>query len=250
MPLFRRRRYARRSKLSKKTRMVKRRRMAKRSGFGNQGTIRIIRKTTENNIYNTAVAGTPGASGSVVVLGTPYNNPFAGSNYYNIPFSIETSLSDVLNYTELTQIADKYKINWVKVKVFATSNIASAASTAQLPSILWSMDEDDSGVPVGSTAGLNAIREKMGSKYRQFKQNGSGITMFYKPRLAREVYNAGGAAVGAEVTPAKFLDCTYPDIPHYGIKGFLQDVNLAATPTAYTQIKFDVTMSVTLKDIQ
>lgn len=250
MPLFRRRRYARRSKLSKKTRMMKRRRMAKRGGFGNQGTIRIIRKTTENNIYNTAVAGTPAASGSVVVLGTPYNNPFAGSTYYNIPFSIDTALSDALNYTEFTQIADKYKINWVKVKVYATSNTASAGFTAQLPSILWCMDEDDAGVPAGSTAGLNSIREKMGSKYRQFKQNGQGITLFWKPRLAREVYNAGGAAVGAEVTPAKFLNCTYPDVPHYGVKGYLQDVNLAATPTAYTQIKFDVTMSITLKDIQ
>lgn len=239
----------RRAGLVRKRRMAKRRRFVKRGGRG-MGTIRIVRRTTENNIYNTAVAGTYSASGAVVTFGTAYNNPFAGSAYYNIPFSLDVSLNDVLNASELINIADKYKINWVKLKVYATSNQAGAGGIAQVPSILWSQDEDDAVLPAGSTAGLNSIREKMGSKYRQFKQDGSGITMFIKPKMAREVYNAGGAAVGAEVASARFLSTAYPDVPHYGLKGFLQDVNLAATPTTYTQLKFDITMSVTLKDIE
>lgn len=240
----------RRRPLVKKARAAKRR-MAARRANTKYGNVRIVRKTVEQNVYNTAVAGTPAASASVVTIGAAYQTPaFAGSAYYNVPFSIDCALSDVINFTELTSLADKYKINWVKVKAFATSNTASAGGTSQLPSMLWIKDQDDAAVPASSTAGLNSIREKMGCNIRQFKQNGAPISMFFKPKLSREVYNAGGAAVGAEVTGPKFLDCAFPDIPHYGIKGFLQDVNLAATPTVYTQFKFDVTMSITLRDIQ
>lgn len=196
----------------------------------------------------TAVAA---SSGSVVVIGTPYQTPaFAGSTYYNIPFSIDTQLSDLLSSSELTQIADKYKINWVKVRMFATSNTASAGGTSQLPSVLWSIDGDDAAVPASTTAGLESIREKMGSKLRQFKQNGSAINVFYKPKIVNTVGGTAGAATAAGVMNAPFLDCNSPSIPHYGVKGYLQDVNLASTASIYTQFKFDITMSVTLKDIQ
>lgn len=250
MPLYRRRR-ATRKPLMKKRRYANRKRLANKRHNQKYGAVRIVRKCVEQNVYNTGVAGTPAASGAVVVVGTAYQTPaFAGSTYYNVPFSIETSLDDLINYTEFTSIADKYKINWVKVKVFCTSNTASSGSTAQLPSLLWTVDEDDAVVPTGSTAGLNALRERMDVKIRQFKQDGSPLTIFYRPKMAREVYGAAGAAQGAEITPARFMNCTYSSVPHYGVKGYIQDMNLAATPTAYTQVKFDISMSITLKDIQ
>jgi len=215
------------------------------------GIIRITRKCPEQNVYNTAVTAVAATSGSVVLIGAPYQTPaFAGSTYYNIPFSIDTQLSDLLSSSELTQIADKYKINWVKVRMFATSNTASAGGTSQLPSVLWSVDEDDAAIPASTTAGLESIREKMGSKLRQFKQNGSAINVFYKPRVTDILAGAAGVSVAAGVVPAPFIDCNHPNIPHYGVKGYLQDVNLASTASVYTQFKFDITMSVTLKDIQ
>lgn len=215
------------------------------------GQLTLSRKCAEQNIYNTAVAGTVAASGSVVVVGTPYQTPaFAGSAYYNVPFSIDTNLNDLLNAADLTQIADKYKINWVKIKVYCTSNTASSGGASQLPSMLWSIDEDDAAVPASSTVGLNVLREKMSTKYRAFKQNGGGLTIFYKPRVSQSLIGAAGTAVSGGIKTAGWIDCNSPDIPHYGVKGYLQDVNLAVTPGVYTQFKFDVTMSVSLKDIQ
>lgn len=243
------RRRSQRKPVKKMRRAVLRRRAAAKR-VAKYGNVKIVRRTTENNIYNTAVAGTYAASGAVITFGTAYNNPFAGSTYYNIPFSMDVSLNDMLNASELINIADKYKINWVKVKIYATSNTASAGGTSQLPSILWCEDGDDSVVPTGSTTGLNAIREKMGSKYRQFKQDGSGISLFMKPRISRALYNTGATLAGAEVASSRFISTQYADIPHFCCKGFLQDVNLAATPTAYTQFKFDVVMSVSLRDIE
>lgn len=243
-------RYSPRRKMYRKRRAARkpRRRMAMRP---RGGMLRIVRKCPEQNVYNTATTAVAAASGSVVLIGTPYQTPaFVGSTFYNVPFSIDTQLDDLLNSADLTQIADKYKINWVSVKVFATSNTASAGSVAQLPSILWTIDEDDSSVPASSTTGLNSIREKMSSKYRQFKQNGGAISIFYKPKIVNTIAGATGAATAAGVLAAPFIDCNHPSIPHFGVKGYLQDVNLASTASAFTQFKFDVTMSVTLKDIQ
>jgi len=241
---------AMRKRYSKRKSVVRRRRVNRKRPV-RSGVIRLIRRCAEQNVYNMAVTAAAAASGSVVTIGTPYQTPaFAGSTYYNIPFSIDTQLLDILGYTEFTAIADKYKINWVKVRVFCTSNTASAGGTSQLPSILWSEDGDDAVVPASTTTGLQGLREKMSSKYRQFKQNGSAITMFYKPMVAATLGNTAGTAVNAQVKSAPFIDCAHVDIPHYGVKGYLQDVNLASTASVYTQFKFDVLMSVTLKDIQ
>lgn len=244
-----RRRASRRTRTSKPRKYMRygRRRVRK---IGRLGGLRVVRKCVEQNVYNTAVAGTAAASGSVVAIGAAFASPTFGAPYYNIPFAADFQLSDLINYTELTAIADKYKINWVKVKVYSTSNTASTGGASQLPSMLWSIDEDDSVTPPSNNAGMNALKEKMGIKYRFFKNNGSGINIFWKPRVAREIMDAAGAAVGAEVSPARFNNCSFPNIPHFGLKGYLQDVNLAVTPGVLTQFKFDVTMSVTLKDIQ
>lgn len=227
-----------------------RRRQVRRRKFPRAGVIRLTRLCPEQNVYNTAVTAVAAASGSVVIIGTPYQTPpFAGSTYYNIPFSIETQLDDLLQSTELTTIADKYRINWVKIQILATSNTASAGTTAQLPSMIYSLDEDDAGVPASSTAGLNILREKMACKVKMFKQN-TAITIFYRPKLVSTIANAAGTAVSATVSGPRFLDCNSASIPHYGVKGYLQDVNLASTASVYTQFKFNVSMSVTLKDIQ
>lgn len=238
----------------RKRRVQRKRRVARkprRRMMNRQGVINVSRKCPEQNIYNNAVAGTATGSGAVVLIGAPFQTPaFAGSPYYNIPFSAEVQLADLINHTDFTGIADKYKIKKVDIKVYATSNTASAGGAAQLPSILFSTDEDDAAIPASTTLGLNTIREKMGSKYRQFKMNGGGVNLSYKPRIAGGVLNAAAAMVGAQVVPAPFLNCTFDTIPHYGIKGYLQDVNLLATPAAYTQFKFDVTVHLTLRDIQ
>lgn len=245
-------RYARRSRpaYAKKIRVMKRKRLVRRRRPAG-GSIRLIRKVAEQNVYNTSVLGTPAASGAVVTIGAAYQTPpFAGvGTYYNIPFAISTKLNDLLSFTELTALADKYKINWVKVKVFCNSSIASTASTAQLPSLLYTLDDDDVTLPASSTTGLNTIREKMSSRLRQFKPN-APITMFYKPKMQAPVNTAAGVIVASGVQPAKWVDCSVVDVPHFGVKGFIQDANLATTASTLTQFKFDITMSVSLKDIQ
>lgn len=225
----------------------RRRRAARKSA---SGVINLVRKLPEQNVYNTATTAVAASSGSVVVIGAPYQTPaFVGSTYYNIPFSIDVQLNDLLSSTELTNIADRYKINWVKIALMCTSNTASAGSTAQLPSIIYRLDSDDAVVPASTTAGLNALREVMASKVKMFKRD-TPLTMFFRPKVAATVGGVAGAATNAIVKSAPFIDCNHPDIPHYGVKGYLQDVNLASTASVYTQFKFDIQMGVSLRDIQ
>jgi len=74
--------------------------------------------------------------------------------------------------------------------------------------------------------------------------------MFYKPKMQAAVNTAAGVIVASGVQPAKWVDCSVVDVPHFGVKGFIQDANLATTASTLTQFKFDITMSVSLKDIQ
>lgn len=212
--------------------------------------IHLTRRLPEQNLYNNATAGSMSASSSTVIVGTPYQtSAFVGSQYYNVPFTADFQLNDLINFTDLTQIADKYKIKWVKIKAYCTSNTASAAGTAQLPSMLYCMDDDDVSMPASNTTGLQSIREKMGSKLKQWQQN-KPITFFIRPKILTSVNGPLGTPVSSVVSASRFLDCNSSDVPHYGMKGYLQDVNLAATPTVYTQFKFDITYGVTLKGIQ
>lgn len=246
-----RRRYSKKRSYARR-RPAYRKRFMRKMRSNSTGVLRLVRKCEEQNVYNTAVLGTVAASGSVVAVGVAYSAPpFAGvGTHYNVPFTIRHKLNDLLNFAELTAIADKYKIKWVKVKIFATSNTASSASTAQLPSIIYSIDHDDANMPASNTAGLNALRERMSSKVKQFKQN-QPITLFYRPGIVQAVQVAAGATpVNAAVGKARFIDTNVVDALHFGVKGYLQDVNLATTASVLTQFKFDISMGVTLKDIQ
>lgn len=212
--------------------------------------IHLTRRLPEQNLYNTATTAQMAASGSVVIVGTPYQTPaFVGSTYYNVPFTADFQLNDLINFGDLTQIADKYKIKWVKIKAYCTSNTASAGGTAQLPSMLYCMDDDDVSMPASNTTGLQTIREKMDSKLKQWQQN-RPITFFLRPKILSAINGPVGTPVSSAVLSSRFLDCNHPDIPHYGMKGYLQDVNLASTASVYTQFKFDIIYGVTLKGIQ
>ena len=197
-------------RMYRRKRLVRRKRVARkryaRKPRSSEGIIRLTRRLPEQNLYNSpTTAGTMIASGSTVVVGTPYQtSAFSGSTYYNAPFTVDFQLSDLINASDLTQIADKYRINWVKVMAYCTSNTASAGGTAQLPSIIWSYDDDDVGMPASTTTGLQTLREKMSSKIRQWKQN-APLKFFIKPKLLGSVQGPLGTPVQAVVGKAKLI---------------------------------------------
>lgn len=234
--------YKKRSSKSRKS--YARKRYARRKANKANGVIRLVRRAPEQTIVNTAVAGTVSntASATVLSLGAPVSAGF--TNYFHVPVGAAFTLQDIYNAADIVNLCDKYKISWVKLKFYSTSTIASSSSTAQLPSLLWSTDEDDASTPT-----IAQLKEKMNSKQRMFYP-GKPITVFLRPKMVRQVDTSLGAYIGNEVAPARFINTSQSNVPHYGFKAVIMDMNLSNNTTAYTQIKCDITYCIVGKNFQ
>lgn len=256
MPLIRRRKpssnYVRRKKAFRRRRANKGFAM----GMAKLGFLKVTRKMQQIQVYNSQttmgtinISGTwPGAA--PVVLGTPTLSTTGLTGYYDVVGSASVSLNQLLNYTEFTTLFDKYKVNWVRMRIYSGGNVASINGKGLLPSLVWSIDEDDA-VLTGLT--VDQIREKMGSKERQFPQDGRPISIFWKPKVAVAAAFGGSSTSvsGLEVKKAGYVNATYAGLPHYGVKFALRDVNLDTTANGvYTNFRFDITMNVSLRDVQ
>lgn len=211
-----------------------------------QGFIKVIRKCKEFSIENSTTANTPvlcqdggknNYTGNILQLGAPTPDS-AGT--YALPFSMQFTLDQLLNYTDITNIADQYKIKAVYVRVWFNSNVSSVGGITFMPYLQYINDHDDSQVPTV----LN-LREKMGVKMKTFK-NGGFITMKVVPKAS---VAQGGSSAPSLLTRG-WTNCSYPNILHYGIKGCVSNCYLPTTSTAQFAIKFDVAYSVVAKDIQ
>lgn len=237
MPRYRRkpaRKPRRRVRVNRRAKYVR-----NKSGF-----IKIVRKTGEVFVQNSAVAGAVqinDTTGSMLQMSTAgISTGFC--NTFDLPFALKFSLSQILNSSDLTNICDKYMIKKTKIRIYFNSNNNSVQSSSTLPQITYMSDQDDAAVPTPSQ-----VREKMGSKIKYFNsRNYVEITVY--PRPNAEVFNTG---VTTAYSPGKqmWIDCTNNNVEHYGLKGVLQNVNLTSTPFQ-VGFKFDVEHTILGKDIQ
>lgn len=220
----------------------RRRRFVPRTVSSKMGFFRLVRRVPDQQITNTSTLGIATTVGSVITLGSPTYAGFPG--YYHIPATATFKLSDIINSQDITNLFDKYKLSWVKIRVYCTSTTASAGSSVQLPSLQWIMDEDDNAMPTSSF-----LREKMGSKQRMFYP-GKPISIYIRPKLATSLVNSSGSWQGNEVSRSGFINSSNADVPHFGLKMCILDANLNSTSTAYTQFKFDMSYCIKARDAQ
>jgi len=247
MPAYKRRRY------NKKRKLVAMRRgrfryYGTRPRRARTGYIALTRKLPEIAITNTAV-GTVAVTDpttnclSITNLGLSLG---ASANLYDIAFSMKFRLDQLINSTDLTQIADKYKILGAYVRIFYNNSNSSTGSLGGMPFLQYITDHDDATVPPSA----NSLREKMGVKFSTFKNASSYIGIKCRPMPTRQVF-ATGILSGYELpTKPLWLDCNNPNVEHYGIKGILSQVYLTNPASAQQQFKFDVTLMVAGKEIQ
>ena len=218
-----------------------------------KGYLRVMRKMNEITISSTGTAGTlfktevlP--SGSLNCLNVNNINTIAqglsGGVAYDVPFSLQFALNQVINHQELTNLADKYRIAGAYVRIYYNHSGASGASTYSQPYVQYTTDGDDATVPT-----LSSLREKMGVKMKTFKNQSAYIGIKCKPVPNRQVYNPGGTAAYEVAKYAPYLDCANDGVPHFGIKGVISNMNLPAT-AGIECMKFDVALLLELKDIQ
>lgn len=239
-------RYLRRKAWAKKS-YLKRRLGNRRVRYNRtkDGYIKVVRKTGEIFIQNSNIAGVlqiNDTTGNCLVLNSasPVSTGFA--NTYDIPFAMKFCLNQVLNSTDITNLCDRYMLKKTTVRIYFNSNTNSIQSSYSLPQITYHTDDDDAAIPAPS-----AVREKMGAKIKYFGQkNMVKITLY--PRVAPEIFNTGLTTAYA-VGKRQFINATYPNVEHYGLKGVLQNVNLGTNPYQ-VGFKFDVEHTIVGRDIQ
>lgn len=231
----------------KKTVTVTKRRFKPLRYINKKGFLSLTRKLPEIYIRNSAVAGVAqnnDPTTTCMSIGTPIADAVGGT--YTIPFSMKFRMNQIINYTDITNLADNYKIKWVLIKMTYQSTQSSVNSLSIMPNIQWIVDHDDANVP----ASINELREKMGVKIKTFGFNKMHKLLVY-PRIQDTVSGASGVVTNAAVSQKQlWINSTYPDVDHFSIKGLLSNVSLPVLSGGLTSFKFDVTMKVHAKDFQ
>lgn len=145
------------------------------------------------------------------------------------------TLDNVLNHTEFTNLYDQFRIDWVKAQFYLRIDPgAQVAAGASYPRLYWVRDKDDQAL-----ASLNDIRENSLGK-RAILHPNRAVTIWFKPNVLSEIYRT---AVSTGYSPkfSQWIDCTTPNLVHYGIKYCIDDL----TNTNYKvdlEIQYGVSM--------
>lgn len=231
----------------------------RRAGYkkvGNKnGYIKIVRKQPEWWLANTGAGTcqlrsvvqtvTPGTEGTYIGTCGLLGTPTAGMNgSFDVPFSMQFRLDDLINYSDITTLADKYRIKGVYVRIIPNFTQNPLNGLFSYPSIQYIRDDDDNTPPT-----VQLLREKMGVITKTFKPGQYiGIKLRY-PKIQTPALNGSGGTSNAVMTN-RWLDCNNATIPHYGIKGVISNMDLVATATAKISFKFDVAYVLEAKDFQ
>lgn len=223
------------------------RRMARRRPF-KTGFLSLVRKAAQITTYSTpALSGSMtknDPTGNCLNLGSPVY--IAGTdNCYDIPFSMSFRLSQLMNSTDITTLADSYKVLSALVKIHANWNLAGTNQTAAIPWVEYIQDHDDASIPA-----ISDLREKMGAKNKYFSATRPTVLMGVRPKFADTIFNNGVTSAYAIGNKREWINSSYGGVEHYGIKGVLHNVQLNGAGSGGTLFNWDVSLKVCAKDFQ
>jgi len=217
------------------------------------GGFTVVRKCSDVFLSNGSTAGTvlvrdkDNNVSSIISLGTPEANPIFGG-VYSVPFAMQFKLDDLAQYTDITNICDRYKITKVKLKAMynataITGSTVSAPYPSFMPLIKYVVDQDDD-----SPQTVDQLNAKMNLKAKTLSQ-GKLVSMSCRPKVAPAVYNGIGTAY-AIPGKSEWINSGYRTVPHYGIKGYLENFVLQSNSDATSCVTFQIEYTVKVKDLQ
>lgn len=182
-------------------------------------------------------------TGTCITLGvpTPVSGALAGT--YDVPFSLKFRLDQLSGYTELTNLFDQYKINGVKANIAQFYNTSSVTSVG-LPWLETFNDHDNSLPEV-----LGQVRQRMYTKSTYYSATKQVAALYCKPKPSMAIYGntVTGITPGASYRQTPWLDCSFPNVEHYSIKGIIHNMWLGNTGT--NRFNIDIEMNVSLKGV-
>lgn len=241
-----RKRAPRKNRSKPKSRAPRRRKGVRR----NEGYLSIHRLCNEQKIIN---GTTPGITnmlvngvGPVSIAPTSETTPF--TNYCNVLGAAKYSLSDIPSSSDITNLCDEYRIKAVKHVFTCTSTDASINGQGQMPSLVWSYDDDDTSIPISA----QSLKLKQSVKMAQLS-NGKQVTIWVKPKMlstSTTDTSAGLAPTAPNVVPSQWINSTYPAAQHYGLKFAIQDALCASNVQGIFHVKVNTTYYIEGKGFQ
>lgn len=219
MPYRRRRFYRRRRRFGGRRRFRRTRRSFRRTRSRRNGVFSYKRIALESSIV--------ALSGSQTCAGYSFK------------------LSDMDNSTQFTSLYDEYRIALVVARFVpigpaasanvnvawnesVASNVTGSFTQTSLPRIFSAIDDNDATTP----SGITEIADRGNCRWSMY---GRTHTRILRPKPAMAVYN-GVASTGYATAPRRaWLNSSYPDVPHYGLK---VGVDTARDSTFYWRVMF------------
>jgi len=208
---------------------ARKRKMPKRSRFGNKKLHRQVHVFKRSAYLGTQTA-------TITTLGVP--TPIATAYNFN--------LNQLPGVSEFTALFDQYKITGAKLQftpalsegiLNPTTPSAATLGYSRFHSVI---DYDDSTTPTSEDQLLEYGSVKSTAPFRTH-------TRFIKPKMLQEIYRS---AVGTAYSPrsGQYIDLTYPDVPHYGIKVWCSAPNTPAGVQGSIAYKVYLTLYFTCKN--
>lgn len=154
--------------------------------------------------------------GTWEMTATPTGGSLGGTYQYGL--SGQFQLNAVQDHTDITQLFDRYKIVGIKLKFLFQHNVASVSGNSCLPVMYHAFDADDANVPTSA----NDVMVKAYCKTRILNGNRE-FSVYYKPRISKEIFQGPFAGPGYSTEKAAWLDCNSSAIPHYGFKAWIDN---------------------------
>lgn len=135
-------------------------------------------------------------------------------NVVHAPYqgALTTTLGQVANSSEFTNLYDQYMITYVKYFFYLEVDpSAQSAATAIYPKLYTARDQDDSVI-----LSQNEMRERGNLKIYVLNPN-RPVAIGYKPNvLTTQFFN--GVTAGYTPVWSQWLDANNASVPHYGLK--------------------------------
>jgi len=154
-------------------------------------------------------------------------------------FSKQFSLSAIQNYTDYTAIWDQYRINMIKMEFIPVltevvnrpfDDTTTPGTTGQIPNYCVSIDRDD-----GAAETYDELRAR---QYSFIRKATKPLVLKFKPNRLMATYNTAVTTGYTVDNTKKFLDCAYPQIPHWGIKFAMEAASPSDTYRIQTRITY------------
>lgn len=145
--------------------------------------------------------------------------------YYSISMSF--TLSQIPSYTEFTNLYDRYMLMGVSIKFIPlgtqsnTESVATGSGGQEAVGgwVYSVVDYDDNALFPATPAGVASMRMYPGFQAKNiYDTRRPGVKRYIRPRTAIAQIDSTGAVVATANQRHTWIDCSNPNIQHYGLK--------------------------------